>query len=212
MDNALIMLGLLMIICSTPVQASELLGKISTDPAALVGGITSTVPSASLPAGSASAGDDIACGTLGFGRCPALAAPVAKKNEAVATPKGTAAPAAAGKKIGVLGRKVFADNSLVRDEHGRIWLIQGTAKKPIRNLVELAKYRGLALNQAKTDELRQLQTREHLAGELIRRKNDVKIFALKKEGKHHVLNLAELARDYFGLTIYNLEQEEMQLY
>jgi hypothetical protein len=199
MDKFLIALGLL-IICSAPACASELLGKISTDPTALISDVVATAPVITNTAGMAPSSK-----TATIESAPGESAEVAGR-------KIAEAPAKVEKAVKVLGQKIFADNSLVKDEQGRIWLIQGKLKKPIHDLAELAKYHGRPLRSAKAGDLSPYQAREHLAGDLIRQKNSVKVYALKKEGKRHVLNLAELARDYFGLTIYNLEPEAMKDY
>jgi hypothetical protein len=198
MGNFLIILGF-MIIISAPlsVYASELLGRISTVPLENIEAVAD-VPPAVRPvttntgAGSAAANPGI----------PGPPPPDLTAEQPAPTEKTTK----------ILGQKIYPDDSLVRDGEGRIFLIQGQVKKPVRNLDELGKYRGQTILRVDSASLGQYQTREHLTGELIRQKNDVKIYALKKGPKYHILNLAELAKYYFGLPIYNLEPEEMKNY
>lgn len=200
LGNFLIILGFIVII-SAPLSvfASELLGRISTVPEAKIETIID-VPSISPPVETVNA----------RGGSAAVSNPIIPD----LPPPGPTLELAKSieRTDNILGQKIYPDNSLVKDEAGRIYLIRGQAKKPIRNLLELEKYRGQAIFRVATDSLNQYQTREHLAGELIRQKNDVKVYALTKGIKYHVLNLVELARDYFGLPIYNLEPEEMKQY
>jgi len=201
MGNFLIVLGFL-IICSAPlsVYASELFGRISTVPvsntetATVVPGTTDPVETANESA--------VAAGT-------ATASLIPSRPSSALTGQQ---PTLTEKTVKVLGQKIYPENSLVRDEAGRIFLIQGQVKKPIRNTLELEKYRGQAILKADADNLSRYQTREHLDGELIRQKNDVKVYALKKGIKYHILNLVLLAKYYFGLPIYNLESDEMKNY
>jgi hypothetical protein len=197
MGNFLIVLGFLMI-CSAPfsVYASELLGRISTDPAANTGAVIS-VPEAPSPVVTATGNGGPSVPVI-----PSRAADTLTDKE----------PAPTEKTVKILGQKIYPDACLVRDEEGRIFFIQGKVKLPIRNMLELEKYRGQAILRGTADDLSQYRTREHLDGDLIRQKNDVKVYALKKGIKYHVLNLVELAKHYFGLPIYNLEPEEMKKY
>ena len=201
MGNFLIVLGFLIII-SAPVSvfASELLGRISTDSRANTENVISP-PGAVLPTGMG-AGSGAVVETV--------AAAIIPDRQTATQPEPL--PSAPEKIVKVSGQKVYADNSLVRDERGRIYLIQGQVKKPIRTLIDLEKYSGQVIFKTTADDLSLFQTREHLDGELIRQKKEIKVYALKKGLKYHILNLAELARDYFGLPIYNLEAEEMKQY
>jgi hypothetical protein len=200
MGNFLIVIGFL-VICSAPlsVYASEIFGRISTVP--IVNTQTgSSVPEAVKPVEMAVPG-----GAAISGPTPTLFD--------LATNTGTDQPAVneeTAKKV--LGQKLYPENSLVRNEEGRIFLIQNQIKKPIRNKLELEKYRGQAMLKGTAENLSLYQTGEYLDGNLIRQINDVKVYALKSGPKHHILNLAELAKYYFGLPIYNLEPEEMKKY
>jgi hypothetical protein len=197
MGNFLIVLGFIVII-SAPfsVYASELLGRISTDPTANTGTVIS-VPEAPSPVATAAANGGAAVPVISSRAADTL---IDKE------------PAPTEKTAKILGQKIYLDGSLVRDAEGRIFLIQGQAKKPVRNMLELEKYRGQTILLGTADDLSQYRTREHLDGDLIRQKNDVKVYALKKGMKYHILNLVELAKHYFGLPIYNIEPDEMKKY
>jgi hypothetical protein len=201
MGNFLIVLGFL-IICSAPlsVYASELLGRISTMPT------VNTEPASEVPE-AANPVTTVAANSRTSG---SASAPVNTGRPAGA--EIVEPPVLTEKSTKVLGQKIYPDDSLVKDETGRIFLLQGLAKKPIRTLLELEKYRRQAIYQASSDDLSRYQTLEHLAGDLIRQKNDVKVYVLKKGPKHHILNLLELAKGYFGLPIHNLEPDEMEKY
>ncbi|KKS33335.1 MAG: hypothetical protein UU95_C0035G0003 [Parcubacteria group bacterium GW2011_GWC2_42_12] len=112
----------------------------------------------------------------------------------------------------VLGLKVYPDGSLLRGADQKIYLIQGQVKKHIISLEELKKYQGRAILKATAEELSGLESREHLDGELIRQRGDVKVYVIKQGPRQHILNLEELRAHYFGREIFNLSREQMGLY
>ncbi|MFH0951424.1 MAG: lamin tail domain-containing protein [bacterium] len=107
----------------------------------------------------------------------------------------------------ILGTKVIADGSLVRDDSKRIYVIKDNTKYNIANLVDLAEYKGLAITDVDDADLLAYQTtttKLYANNMLIRSKSDMKVYAIKLGQKRHVLNLEELRKNYLGLPIYNV--------
>jgi hypothetical protein len=115
-------------------------------------------------------------------------------------------------KIIVLGISKYADGTLLKDSLRKIFLIKGAFKKQLANLKELEKYRGRKIYLAAEEELSQYQTRGHLDGELIREKGDVKVYYIEQGKKLHILNLAELRAKFLGREIHNISRAEIGLY
>lgn len=115
-------------------------------------------------------------------------------------------------KVRVLGISHYKDGSLLRSHSHKIYIIQGQVKKYIANLKELQEYRGQAINEATDEELSEYQTREHLDGELVREKGDVKVYVIEQGKKRHILQLSEFLTHYAGQDIFNISREEMALY
>ncbi len=183
-------------------EASEIFGKISTDPNALstftnnppTPGETNEQPNAST------VGPEITNQIGGAVILPLNQNAVISKTEEDRT---------VNSEVKVLGLSLYPDGTLLRGTDHKIYLIQSQMKKYIPNLKELAKFRGRAILPATTEELSQYQARGHLIGELIRQKGEVKVYEITTGGKHHILNLTELREHYFGLEIFNISAEEM---
>jgi hypothetical protein len=195
----------LLLFCSTGAFASEITGKISTDPKALIddqdnqpvepinGQSTSTTGNTNDNKTTASAYG----GSIIFNQAPPVV-PVGNKKP-VDQPK-------------VLGIELYPDGSLLRDENQRIFLIKGQIKKPIRNLLDLQKYQGQAIHDVTSKELATYQTQNHLDGELIRKKGTAPVYVIDQGRRRHILNLQELRKYYFGQEIFNISEDEMSLY
>jgi len=184
-------------------MASEITGKISTDPNAM--SVEANNPPAAEPLNQTPNQPEVSFGTGRERENPS--------GEVVMIPQPTVSrEQEVAEKIKVLGLSQYADGSLIRGSDHKIYLIDGGIKKYIPSLKELAEYRGQAILAATDEELAQYPTRPHLAGELIRQQGDVKVFEITTNGKHHVLNLGELKAHYFGREIYNISSQEMALY
>lgn len=176
--------------------ASEIFGQISTDPGAPSGySLPEEEPAAAVAAPA----------TANTGGAAILPLPekqdeVRQENEIITTNKE------------VLGVKTYADGTLLRGPDRRVYVIESQIKKHVVNLKELEKYRGHPILDATAKELAGYRSREHLNGELIRQRGEVKVYVIVKGSKRHILNLEELRAHYFGLEIFNISREEMQLY
>ena len=182
------------------VQASEITGQISTNPN-LPNNIASTAPIENIPLVNK---DEKLITSNNSGGSGSI---FQKSIE-----KGIADKTVEEENVKVLGIKHYPDNSLLRGSDHYIYLISNKIKKPIHNLKELAKYRGQVIYEATDEELSVYQTKEHLDGDLIRIKGAFKIYVIRDGRKQYIKNLEELRRYYFGLEIFNITQEEMDLY
>jgi len=182
-------------LCASNVGASEIFGRISTDPNAQPGNTNNPPASAEQPSPVPQTETKEQVGG-------AVILPLqnVQKSQTIT------------QEVKVLGASYYPDGSLLRDSSNKIYLIQGQVKKYIPNLHELAKYRGQAILEVTDQDLSQYQTREHLTGELIRQRGEVKVYEIVAGGKHHILNLEELRAHYFGKEIFNISGEEMTLY
>jgi hypothetical protein len=209
---------------SFPAGASEILGQISTNPQAPAGEESKlpveepteqpteervTTPLAPGPATSVGGGAVILPAPAQQSGLPAQAG-----GQEAAWPPANQPPGQPASAPGpqVLGEKIYADNALVRGPDKKIYLVKGRAKKYVTNLAELEKYRGRVIATVTAATLASYPDYKPAVGELIRQKGDVKVYAIAKGKKHHILNLEELRARYFGLEIFNLSAEEMALY
>lgn len=206
MEKIFFIIGLSMIFAGG-VKASEIIGQISTDPNAL-----SNYGSSATTTGQADEPNSPSQMPIVLGQD--LGAAPAKGREVNAPKDKADEDKAAGGGIGkeVLGKKIYSSGSLLRNIDSRIYLIENRVKKHIFNLKELQKYRSRTIYNVKPEELAEYQTREHLDGDLIRQRGDVKVYFIKNEKKIHILNLEELRANFFGLEIFNITAEEIFLY
>ncbi len=112
----------------------------------------------------------------------------------------------------ILGAKIYPDGTLLRGPDKRIYLIKNGAKKYIVDLEELSLYAGRKIISASVEELSCYKNRGHLDGELIRQRGEEKVYVIVNGAKKHILNLEELRAHYAGLEIFNIESEEMAEY
>jgi hypothetical protein len=178
---------IIIIFSGSAVQASEIFGSISTDPR------TNTVPVTSTST------DPI------HGTQP----PVAKIQGAVPFYVFTKQ---AKEAVIVKGVTHYPDGTLLRGPDRRIYLIGGEAKKPIRNLTSLQKYRGRIIIDVTFDDLAQFVNREHLNGELIRVAGTNRIYVIKKGRKEPVKSLAELRTYHNRQEICSITASELYHY
>lgn len=149
-------------------------------------------------------------------------APVVIKNQAGAIPpamkkekqkKGKYNNSAEVKVLGVAYAN-FGEGALVRGLDMRIYVIEKGMKRYIPGIKELAKYAGREILDVDEDTINKYKTveKKHIDGELIRGFGEEKVYAIKNGTKHHILNLEELKKDYFGLEIFNVSQAELAKY
>ena len=185
---------------NTVSAASEIFGRISTDPRAVQGTPASETPA---PGGG------------GGGNYPGSASPLASVSRPVKvapSPDNDKPDPEKTEEVKVLGARHFPDGSLLRGPDKRIYRIEGQVKKYIANLDELKKYRGQKIFNVTADELKEFEAREHLNGELIREIGTLRVYVIKEGRRRHILNLEELRAHYFGLEIHNIRREEMGKY
>ncbi|MEA3398593.1 MAG: hypothetical protein U9R06_02510 [Patescibacteria group bacterium] len=115
-------------------------------------------------------------------------------------------------KIEVLGAAYYPDGSLLRGSDKKIYLISQGYKKHIANLGELKRYTGQEIIDVDFSQLEEYEARPHLDKELIRQIGGDKVYVIEQCGKRHIKSLEELRVHYFGLEIFNLKPEEMKLY
>jgi len=180
------------------VQASEILGKISTDPKALP--VKPISPSPEPVADTPTIPNSVTAPVMLFEDEPVA-------TDMLETKKISKAPE---KKI--LGLKIYAEGALLRDSVGRIYVTEGRVKKHLLNLQELAQHRSRPIFSATEEELANYETRGFLNGKLIRERGDAKVYVIVNAKKKHILNLEELRKNYFGLEIFNISSAEMALY
>jgi len=201
MTRRLLTISLLFIL-ARPAGASEITGRISTNPQAL------PLPNNPPP------GEEIKLPSSQSSTPPAE-----EKKSAVKIP---AKPNSVSKKIAdsagrqitgrVLGEKKYPDMTLVRSRDKKIYLIEGRTKKPVADLKNLEKYRGRKIYDLVDEQLAAYETRGHPNKELIREKETHRIYVIAGGVRRHIRSLEELRKNYFGLEIFNISQEEMALY
>jgi hypothetical protein len=199
MKNILFII-LLILFNGVNANASEIIGHISTDPASLTN-TASTVPAVNPPEVKS---DDKANSSIKSGGSSFIFQKPVQAN---------VADEAAGKNnVKVLGIKYYPDNSLLRGDGHDVYIIKGRVKKLIRNLKELQRYRGRPIYESTDEDLSLYPTRNYFDGDLIRVKGDIKIYVINNGKKQYVKNMEELQKQHFGLKIFNISQEEINLY
>jgi hypothetical protein len=117
----------------------------------------------------------------------------------------------------VLGEKKYADGTLLRGSNGRTYIVVGGKLKYINTLSELAKYNGKEIIKVDSSVINAFQmvgvlgAKKYGEGQLIRNGDD-RIFVIINGKKKHIINLAELAKYYFGKQIYKVSAEELEQY
>lgn len=114
--------------------------------------------------------------------------------------------------VKVLGIKYYPDYTLLRGSNKRIYIIEGLVKKHIINLDELRKYQGQKIFDVSDADLSLYQTRSYLNGNLIREKMTGKIYVLENQVKKRIFSLSDLRKNYFGQPIFDLDYQELGLY
>lgn len=200
----IIICGLLFL--STGANASELIGKISTDPQVLADIVNGTgsgqnnISQNNSMSGSTSGGAD----TASVSQTPELENSY-RTIYSIAGKKGA-------RQIKILGISLYPNNSLLRDASHRIYLVKNGFKKRILSLSELRKYHGQSIYDVTAEELAYYQAREHLDGELIKEKGKQEVYVLVNGKRRLISGPAELKNDYRGLEIFSISPEEMGQY
>jgi hypothetical protein len=197
-----------MIVFASELQASEYLGSISTDPSNL--GNESNIQSNSNSNKAIVPINQSVNGSVIIPSQTSLRIAAVKSKNDTADAK---IPQSPSKKIintqQILGAKIYTDGTLLRGIDKKIYIIQAQSKKHIVNQQALRKYRGQKIMNVSAKILEKFHTKQYLNGELIRQKGTVKIFAIQKGVKQHVVSLQELLSRYAGLEILNLNRLEM---
>ncbi|MFH0951425.1 MAG: hypothetical protein V1765_03055 [bacterium] len=117
----------------------------------------------------------------------------------------------------VLGIKAYADGTLLRNSKKQIFAIVKGQRQYIKNLQELAKnYKGKKIIDV-TDDILQaydnavLGVKTYANGTLLRNSKK-QIFAIVKGQKQYVKNLQELAKNYKGKPITDVNDVELSKY
>ena len=111
-----------------------------------------------------------------------------------------------------LGISAYVDGTLLRGEDNKIYLISKEFKIYISSMEKLKEYSGQVIYNVGDEELANYKDKKYFISDLIREQGDVKVFAITDSGLKHILNLEKLRSNYFGLEIFNLSREEMDLY
>ncbi|MCK5061128.1 hypothetical protein KAR28_01100 [Candidatus Parcubacteria bacterium] len=187
---------LIFVVC--PVNASELIGQISTNPSELSGDEPDDSASPPANSGAGSGSDAIFINDI-------------KQDNG---DKEDAGDNKQDKEIKVLGisHGYYPDNALLRANDKKIYIIEGQVKKYIAGLDELIKYTGQTIYDVTDDELARYQERKHLNNDLIREHGRDEIYIIENAQKRHILSLEELRANYFGQEIFNISSVEMKLY
>ena len=178
------------------VQASEIFGKISTNPKNIP--IPPSVPPTSVPNETKTQEQD----NPASGSQSAVGIFFPKQNVVNNVDAN----------VKVLGIKYYPDHTLLRGSNKRIYIIEGLVKKHIINLDELRKYQGQKIFDVSDADLSLYQTRSYLNGNLIREKMTGKIYVLENQVKKRIFSLSDLRKSYFGQPIFDLDYQGLILY
>lgn len=116
-------------------------------------------------------------------------------------------------KIKVLGAEFYPDNSLIRGNGAKVYLIDNQTKRHIINIEALSRFFGREIFNVSEDIIKlyplgeKIFGRNYKNGELIRG-SDMKIYIIKNNKKYHIISLKELQK-YAGQKIYNVSDETL---
>jgi hypothetical protein len=196
---------ILAMLTATNVNASELTGKISTDPQVLANIVNGT--------SSGQNSDSQSNATPGSGgSTDTTSANQTQKLDVNHQTIRSIAGKKGARQIKVLGISLYPDNSLLRNIDRRIYLVRGGFKRPVLSLKELQKYRGQSIYDVTPEELAYYQARGYLDNELIKEKGTQKIYVIVNGKRQPISGPSELRKHYSGLEIFSVSHEEMDLY
>ncbi|PLX26542.1 hypothetical protein C0583_06995 [Candidatus Parcubacteria bacterium] len=112
----------------------------------------------------------------------------------------------------VLGFDRLPENTLVRDESKRIYIIKGDIKKVIWDLEELHLYCDQVIVDLSYSDLSEYPTRRFYNNKLIRQIGDERVYLVEEGLKKHIKTLEELKNNHPGKKIYNIPANEMSYY
>jgi hypothetical protein len=115
-----------------------------------------------------------------------------------------------GSEIKVLGTEHYPDNSLLRDQDQKIYLVAGRYKRTVINLTELKKYRGQTIYNVDTEVLEQYDILKNW--QLIKTKGDPKVYVIRNSRKIWIPNMTEFKRYFSGDKILELNQGEINVF
>ncbi len=114
--------------------------------------------------------------------------------------------------IKVLGVSQYVDGTLVRGSDQKIYVIYGDFKDYICSFIKLQRYAGQIIYSISDEDLERYKTRNYVHGDLIREKEDEKVFVIVSGKLKHILSLEELRINFKGQEIFNVSGDEMGLY
>jgi hypothetical protein len=195
-----------LMLVATRTNASELTGKISTDPQILVNIVNGT--SSGQDNGSQ---NNIVSVSSGGSTNAAATSQTPELGNNYQTIYATAGKKG-NRQIKILGISLYPDNSLLRNIDHRIYLVKGGFKKPVLSPKELQQYRGQGIYDVTPEELAYYQTRGHLDGELIKEKGRREIYVIVNGKRQRISSPADLQKHYRGVEVFSISHEEMNLY
>lgn len=198
-------------LCAFKAEASEISGQISTDPAALSTETVSVEAEVKKPIENKSTGQGGGSFLIYLNQNKKPVQTVKKVENKKVARNLEKNDIETKKAIKVLGATYYPDGALLKGSGRQIYIVKKGIKKLIVSPKALQKYRGKIV-KVSDEELRQYQSRSNLEGELIREKGTAKVYVILQGKKKHILNLAELRAHYFGLEIFNIKKEEIELY
>lgn len=112
----------------------------------------------------------------------------------------------------VLGFSAYPSGTLLRSRDQKIYILEGEYRRHIRSLKELQQYSGQVIESISELEMAKYKIRNYKEADLLRAIDDDKIFVIYNGELKHILNLEELAKDFFGKVIYNIPSSELADY
>jgi hypothetical protein len=211
--KSILLAGIFLFVFAFRAQASEITGRISTDPTALTTETVAVSPEATPVVQNIVPAPNSGGAILAVRDIPPRIVAVEKKIEPREMPKIPDTPRAPAQKIAkVLGALHYPDGSLLRSPSRQIYQVKRGVKKLIPNILALQKYRGQAIHDSTPEDLANFETRSNLERELIRQKGTARVYVILQGIRKHILNLEELRAHFFGLEIFNIRKEEMKLF
>jgi hypothetical protein len=122
----------------------------------------------------------------------------------------------------VLGAQAYADGTLLRGSDNRIYVVKGATLTYIPSLTELLKYVGKEILKVDDSVIVEFATlnapqqevlgSQAIANGTLIRGSDKKIYVIIKGVKVHIRSLDELAKNYLGKEILDVEDDVLALY
>lgn len=192
-------------------SASEITGKISTNMKPVVNnGDAGDKPPASGENNNSNGGSGQSGGSAIIQNQANTIPPVLKKEKQEEGENDSL------EKIKVLGASDvrFDDGMLIRGSDMKVYLIEKGMKRYIPGMKELAKYAGREIFNVDDEVLGKYKDieKKYSDGQLIRGYGEAKVYVIKNRLKRHIISYEDLKKNYFGLEIFNIKQEEIFKY